>query len=95
MTPRKTWSYGEGSTFGAPGYGGFTDVARVLTAMLPERVVSRQLVYMWWKRQGTTGFPSRREVKLPSGKASWAFNLSEVETWYRGRLNQEIHRQAS
>lgn len=82
-TRRSTWSYGQGSPDGVPGYGGYTDVAKALTAVSPENEVSRQLVYMWWKRRPTTGFPARHVVKLPSGEKREMFKIVEAIEWYQ------------
>lgn len=83
MTTRATWSYGDGSPDGVVGYGGHTDVAKALTIVTPERPVSRQLVYTWYKRRATTGFPDRRTVKMPNGSVKQLFDLGEALRWYR------------
>lgn len=80
---RATWSYGQGSPDAAPGYGGYTDVAKALTALSPDQEISRQLVYMWWKRRDSTGFPNREKVKLPSGETREMFKISDAESWYQ------------
>lgn len=87
-TKRATWSYGQGSPDAAPGFGGYTDVAKALTAMSPDLDVSRQLVYMWWKRRVTTGFPDRQKVKLPSGDTREMFKLEDAENWFRDNRMQ-------
>jgi len=82
VTTRATWSYGEGSPDGVIGYGGFTDVARALTAATPDQPVSRQLVYTWHRRRDTTGFPERRDVKMPNGTVKRLFDLGEALAWH-------------
>jgi len=69
--------------------GGFSDVARELNlSYTPRRkhendahVVEayRQMVYTWWKRRRTNGFPEH-VAKTDSGRKQ--FDLDEVLTWY-------------
>jgi hypothetical protein len=86
VTRRQVWSYGPGSPQGVPGFGGFTDVATALTAVTPERPVTRQLVYVWWRRRETTGFPDRVEKRLPGGETHQVFDLAETVAWYERRV---------
>jgi len=83
---RKTWSYGEQSPHGLPGHGGYTDVARALTEVTPDQPVTRQLVYVWWKRRQTTGFPDFKEVKTTNGETRELINIPEAVEWYRERI---------
>lgn len=82
VTTRATWSYSEGSPDAVSGFGGFTDVARVLTAMTPEQPVSRQLVYTWWKRRQHTKFPDKHAVTSASGRPTELFKVAEAQSWY-------------
>lgn len=57
-------------------YGGFTDVAKMLG-------VTRQQVYIWWKRRNRNSFPDRYDVLVPSkGKSAKMFVMTEVASWH-------------
>lgn len=63
-------------------YGGLTEVARVLNGDGDRRDISRQNVYMWWRRRETNGFPERHRVPARYGRERGVFKISEVLAWY-------------
>lgn len=63
-------------------YGGLTDVARALNDDDWRRGISRQNVYMWWRRRETNGFPDRHQVPARYGRERGVFKISEVRDWY-------------
>lgn len=63
-------------------YGGFTEVARELTAARG-LLVTRQGVYAWWRRRDRNDFPDRHLVPNKNGKGTrQKFSLDEVSSWY-------------
>lgn len=54
-----------------PNHGGFSAVARALST--DEKPVTRQRVYMWYKRRERNGFPERD---------TRGFSFAEVAAWY-------------
>lgn len=63
-------------------HGGFTAVARELTAEYGQLVV-RQGVYAWWRRRAGNGFPDRYTVPNKKGNGTRElFDLDEVSRWY-------------
>lgn len=66
-------------------YRGYAKIARILSAMDPdrERPYSRQLVERWHKRRTYNGFPASHRVKNPeSGAVKTMFVLAEVVAWH-------------
>lgn len=65
-------------------YGGYAEIARLLSAQHPERErpFSRQLVERWYKKRGWNGFPEPQLVTTRTGKVRLKFNLAEVQQWH-------------
>jgi hypothetical protein len=61
--------------------GGFTIVARELTAAR-RRLVTRQGVYMWWRRRDHNQFPDRFPVTTKRGSVKFVFDVESVIAWY-------------
>lgn len=61
--------------------GGLTTVANELTETRG-KLVTRQGVYMWWKRRERNGFPERHQVTVKSGLTRHLFDIDEVIGWY-------------
>lgn len=61
--------------------GGLTVVARELSAARG-KLVTRQGVYMWWKRRARNGFPDRRPMPNGKGTKRELFDIDEVIAWY-------------
>ncbi len=63
--------------------GGYQRCADLLTA-LAGRPITRQQVYMWWRRRATSQFPEGDERPSYNGATQIReFSLAEVETWWR------------
>jgi hypothetical protein len=65
-----------------PGFGGFSNVAEQLTSLNADRRVTKQGVYMWWRRREITGFPEKHCVTMPNGTQQQLFKLEETEEWF-------------
>lgn len=79
-------------------YGGYADIARVLSAQQPdrERPFSRQLVHRWYLRRGYNGFPESQQVRTKTGKVRTMFSMEAVEAWHRSyRAHHRERRQNS
>lgn len=61
-----------------PEFGGYSDIARLLTVRGP-RTVSRQGVYEWYMRRDRNGFP---EEAAYTGNGRKLFRISEILAWY-------------
>ena len=61
--------------------GGFTVVANELTTTRG-KLVTRQGVYMWWRRRDRNMFPDRHPVTTKSGGSRFLFDIDEVIAWY-------------
>ena len=61
--------------------GGLTAVAQDLTSV-KGKLVTRQGVYMWWKRRERNSFPERHPVTTQAGNTRLLFDLDEVAAWY-------------
>lgn len=61
-----------------PEFGGYTQVANVLTKLGP-RDVSRQCVRAWWLSRESSGFPGAARYTERGHKQ---FRMTEVITWY-------------
>lgn len=61
--------------------GGLTVVARELTETRG-KLVTRQGVYMWWKRRDKNGFPDKHTVITRSGGTRQQLDVDEVIAWY-------------
>jgi len=72
--------------------GGYQVVASTLNRMFPDSPeVSRQLVWLWWKRRHRTHFPEGWERPTANGSVR-RFYLDEVVEWYRGHRLEEGER---
>jgi hypothetical protein len=67
-------------------YGGFTEIARRLSARHPERTrpISRQLVHRWYSTREYNDFPDTVDVRVRSGKIKAWFIIDEACEWYDG-----------
>lgn len=61
-----------------PEFGGYTEVARVLTARGP-RAVTRQGVRAWWMKREANGFPEAVQYTREGWKL---FRIAEIMAWY-------------
>lgn len=71
--------------------GGFTTVANELTA-IKGKTVTRQGVYMWWRRRDRNQFPERHPIpSLSSDRVRMLFDIDEVTEWYQWYMGQSWH----
>lgn len=95
---RTSWSYDPTSPHAVPGFGGLSNVADHLTRLSPDRRITKQGVYMWWRRREITGFPEKHQVDMPNGTQQQLFSLIEAERWfeeYRTRKSDRVRRDES
>lgn len=76
---RETWSYA--GTRAVVGFSGFTGVASHLSTVFGVQV-SKQLVWISYRRRETTFFPEKRTIVV-GDREMQLFNLDEVADWYR------------
>jgi hypothetical protein len=83
-----------------PEFGGYTVVARALTAAFPNtqerglKAFTRQQVHVWWLRRDRNGFPGKYP-KVVNGVKKELFRVSEVVNWYGGYVPSTGGRQAA
>jgi len=95
VTRRASWSYDPSSPRAVAGFGGYSNVAQHLSELSPDRRVTKQGVYMWWRRREITGFPEKHPVEMPNGTQQELFKLEETETWfesYQSRKSDRVRR---
>lgn len=84
----------------APEYGGYTVVAKALTAAFPNpqekglKAFTRQQAHVWWLRRDRNGFPGKYP-RVVNGVKKELFRVSEVVTWYNGYVPSTGGRQAA
>lgn len=79
---RETWTYPSGSERGMDGFSGFAGVAKFLSERF-DVSVTRQSVWIWYRRRDTTKFPEKQNVPPANGRDMMLFDLDEVERWYQ------------
>lgn len=62
-------------------YGGFSDAALHLT-LLHRRMFTRQVVYRWWTKRHSNGFPDAERIIDADGAVCEKLDLGKVEAWY-------------
>jgi len=80
---RETWSHTGTSQSAVTGFSGFAGTAAHINETFGTQV-TRQLIYNWWARRGSTNFPDKKQVKSGTGsnRDLMLFDLDEVISWY-------------